>query len=91
MAYYHLCWFVVCIPTYLHLIRPHISFYIPGMLKKIGLGIILLIVSLVTTLAMDVIVHTVKADTQCMFSGLTRDRGYTFYWKVTTRYYSNIK
>ncbi len=50
------------------------------MLKRIGLGIILLIVSLVITLAMDVVVHVMESGTQCMFSGFTLDGGYTVQW-----------
>ena len=62
---------VICIPLYLCLIRPHTSLYVPGMLKRIGLGIILLIVSLLITLAVDVMVHLMESDTQCMFNGVT--------------------
>ena len=63
---------VFCIPVYLCFIRPYISLRIPGMLKRIGLGIVLMILSLAASSAMDLIVHARKTkDARCMFSGLT--------------------
>ena len=41
---------VVCIPLYLCLIRPFMSRYVPGMLKRMGLGILLVLLSLIATL-----------------------------------------
>ncbi len=72
---------VVCIPLYLCLIRPRISFHVPGILKRIGLGIILLIISLILTLAMDMVVHTFKTDENCMISGFSfvDRKGYRFH------------
>ena len=43
---------VIAIPLYLGLLRPFIHDYIPGMLKRIGLGMILLLLSGVCTLVM---------------------------------------
>ncbi len=51
---------VVCIPLYLCLIRPRIFYYVPGILKRIGVGIILITLSLVIALAMDVVVHALN-------------------------------
>ncbi len=65
---------VICILLYLCLVRPRISYHIPGMLKRIGLGIMLLIMSLSISLTMDVVVHARKTiNAKCMFSGLTHD------------------
>ena len=46
---------VVVIPSYLFLLRPFIHDYIPGMLKRIGLGMVLFFVSALSTLLMGVI------------------------------------
>ena len=64
---------VVCIPLYLCLIRPRISYRIPGMLKRIGLGMVLMILSLATALAMDVVVHKRK-HVNCMLSGYMNNK-----------------
>ena len=74
---------VVFIPLYLCLIRPRIPYYMPGMLKRIGLGIVFIMLSLVTTLVMDVVVHAVKTeDGKCLLSGITHLRvtGNTVHW-----------
>ena len=61
---------IMSIPLYLSLIRPHILYYIPGIFKRIGLGIILMILSLLCTFAMDVIVHSTDHAAHCMFKTL---------------------
>ena len=43
------------------------------MLKRIGLGMALMIVCLATSLAMDVVVHLKEDDTNCMFSGYAKN------------------
>ena len=52
---------VVSLPLYLFLLRPFITYHIPGLLKtilkRIGVGLLLIILSLLYALAMDVIVH----------------------------------
>ena len=47
----------ICIPLYLCLLRPFISRYVPGMLKRMGLGMILALLSLLATLSMDTVAH----------------------------------
>ena len=60
---------VICIPLYLCLIRPHIRYHVPGMLKRIGLSIIL---SLICTFVMDLVVHLRNTESAgCMFKGYT--------------------
>ena len=44
---------VVCIPIYLSLIRPFFSRFIPNMLKRMGLGIVLLCISFVLLTALN--------------------------------------
>ncbi len=57
---------VVSIPVYLYCIHPYILYHIPGMLKRIGVGIVLMILSLMITFTMDMIIHA-KGDYRCMF------------------------
>ncbi len=45
----------ISIPIYLFLLRPPCYNYIPGILKRIGIGILLLVISLMSTLVMDII------------------------------------
>ena len=63
---------VICIPLYLCLLRPFISQYIPGMLKRMGLGMFLVLLSLLTSLFMDTAAHLegdhVYNNTYCMFA-----------------------
>ena len=47
----------ICLPLYLCLLRPFISRYVPGMLKRMGLGMILNLMSLLTSFAMDTAAH----------------------------------
>ena len=64
---------VICIPLYLCLLRPFISQYVPGMLKRMGLGMFLVLLSLITTFAMDTAAHLesqnhVYNNTYCMLA-----------------------
>ena len=58
---------VICIPLYLRLIRQRIRYYIPGILKRIGLAIVVMVLSLVCTFVMDLVVHLKKAEVRCIF------------------------
>ena len=49
---------VILIPLYLCLLRPFIHRYIPGMLKRIGLGMIIRLLSLLSVFIIDTIGHT---------------------------------
>ena len=59
---------VVCIPLYLCLICPFMSRYVPGMLKRMGLGMLLVLLSLVATFAMDTVAHLMIKEVFCMYS-----------------------
>ena len=48
---------VIFIPLYLCWIRPHITYYIPGMLKRIQIALMVMVLSLICTFVMDVVVH----------------------------------
>ena len=59
---------VVCIPLYLCLLRSFISQYVPGMLKRMGLGMFFVLLSLVATFSMDFAVHLEdNHNDTCMF------------------------
>ncbi len=59
---------VVCIPVYLCLLRPFISHCVPGMLKRMGLGMFLVVLSLIASFSMDIATHKENGnDTVCMF------------------------
>ena len=63
---------VICIPLYLCWIRPHIIYYIPGMLKRIQISLVLMVLSLICTFVMDVVVHATNNTeyVHCMFSDI---------------------
>ena len=64
---------VICIPLYLYWIRPRIKYYIPGILNRIQLGILVMLASLICTFVMDVVVHQKNTElTNCMFTGYAR-------------------
>ena len=48
---------VISIPVYLCLLRPYLSKYVPGMLKRMGLGMTLVLLSLLATFSMDTVAH----------------------------------
>ena len=61
---------LVFIPVYLFLLRPFIHDYIPGMLKRIGLGIVLYLISGFCTLAMGVSNHNCISESCTLTSYL---------------------
>ena len=64
---------VICIPFYLCWIRQRILYHIPGMLRRIGLAILLMTISLSSTFLMDVMVHVNNTDNSgCMFKTLLK-------------------
>ena len=61
---------VIGIPLYICLLHPFISRYVPGMLKRMGLGMVLVLLSLLVTFSMDTAVHMENKHNNpfCMFS-----------------------
>ena len=47
----------ICLPLYLCLLRPFIARYLPGMLRRMGLGMIFILLSLLASFAMDITAH----------------------------------
>ena len=61
---------VVCIPLYLCFLRPFISQYLPGMLKRMGLGMFIVLLSLIVSFSMDTAKHLIDHNsTSCIFYG----------------------
>ena len=58
----------ILIPIYIYLLRPFIYRYIPGMLKRIGLGMTLLLLSSISTLLIDTIGHLHRSNKFCFLS-----------------------
>ena len=56
----------ICIPLYLFLLRPFLFNYIPGMLKRLGLGATMTVLSLMCTVAIGAWAHT-RYKVGCMF------------------------
>ena len=53
------------IPLYICILRPFIRCYIPGMLKRIGLGMIIRLLSLLSILLIDTLGHVQHSNNQC--------------------------
>ena len=60
---------VICIPLYLCLLRPFISQYVPGMLKRMGLGMFLTFVSTLVSFSVDTSAHANvnNSNASCLF------------------------
>jgi peptide/histidine transporter 3/4 len=58
---------IICIPFHLCWIRPHILYRIPGVLKRMGLAVVIMIISLICTCVMDLVVHMKNTEALCMF------------------------
>ena len=70
------------IPIYLCLLRPFIQNYIPGILKRIGLGMIFILLSILCTSVMDAYGHIVHANVTACFLHDTDlfDNEYYYTW-----------
>ena len=62
---------VILVPVYLCLLRPLIQHYIPGMLKRIGLGMALLLLSSLSVLLIDTIGHLQDSNNTCFLTNGT--------------------
>ena len=60
----------ILLPVYLCIFRPFIHHYIPGMLKRIGLGTILFLLSSICILLIDVLGH-ITSNNQVCFINIT--------------------
>ena len=68
---------IVLLPLYIVLLRPYIYSYVPGALKRIGLGMVFILLSALCTLSMDTYGHIHGLNsTACFFL----DDKYYDYW-----------
>ena len=65
---------IVCIPVYVFFVRPYILDYVPGMLKRVGIGMILMMISLVCISVIDYLVNFKERENSvCTFHDFTFD------------------
>jgi len=88
---------VFFLPVYIVILRPLISYYIPGSRVRMGIGMFLYIITLLGHLVKDVIVHTQYSEVPCMFNTSTvtyldtpRDTESYSSWILSGIYYFEI-
>ena len=82
---------VICIPLYLCWIRPHITYYIPGMLKRIQIALVVMVLSLICTFVMDVVVHVNNAEhADCMFEAFLKTKHKSVNFPSSPPLYQNV-
>jgi peptide/histidine transporter 3/4 len=79
---------IILIPSYICLLRPFIRRYIPGMLKRLGLGMILMSISLFCTLLIDTMGHVHHSHKVCFRKTDTRPEPSDSSIDATTAYYT---
>ena len=62
----------LCIPLYLCFIYPRVLYHLPGILKRIGMAVVLTVISLLSLFLLDIGVHLTEEGANCMFGNLTR-------------------
>ncbi len=68
-TFYSLVAFII-FPLYICVIRPLVRDRIPGMLRRMGIGICVSLLSIVTSLAVDTTIHLDDRNTGCVFTTL---------------------
>ena len=79
---------VVLIPVYICLLRPFIHRYVPGMLKRLGSGMVLILVSLLCTLVIDTMGHIHHSHKVCFRKTDTHPEPAEHTIDSTTLYYT---
>ncbi len=59
---------LLVIPVYLFCMRPLVSYYTPGVLKKIGLSMAVLLFALAVLVVIEMLIHLNYKNTGCIFS-----------------------
>ena len=81
---------IIFIPVYLCVLRPFIHRYIPGMLKRIGLGITIRLLSLVSVFLIDTVGHIHSSmDHRCFIRQTSSESLDVKIWYVTIPYTLN--
>ena len=79
---------IILIPSYICLLRPFIRHCVPGMLKRLGLGMILMSISLFCTLLIDTMGHVHHSHKVCFRKTDTRPEPPDNSIDATTAYYT---
>ena len=58
---------IVLLPIYIRLVHPYFRRYMPGILKRLGLGMIMLWMSVVCNFVIDTVGHEMHPNVSCMF------------------------
>ena len=58
---------IVLLPIYIRLVHPYFRRYMPGILKRLGLGMIVLWMSVVCNFVIDTVSHEIHPNVSCMF------------------------
>ena len=58
----------ISIPLYLLIIRPYVQDYMPGMLKRMGIGMVFFCISLLVTFFTDTAGHVINENATCFLS-----------------------
>ena len=58
---------IILLPIYIRVVHPYFRRYTPGILKRLGLGMVILWMSVVCNFAIDTVGHGVHHNASCMF------------------------
>ena len=58
---------IILLPIYIRLVHPYFRRYIPGILKRLGLGMVMLWMSVVCNFIIDTVGHEMHPNVSCMF------------------------
>ena len=61
---------VCCIPIHIFIVRPFISYYVAGILKRLGIGITILLLSLIYSFSIETVSHSENKELGCIFDKL---------------------
>ena len=79
-----------CIPVYRFVVHPLLSKYIPSMLKLIGAGLFICLVSAVSDLTVLTIGHFNSSVSQCVLHNLTETATVPIYWVPILNIFNGI-
>ena len=62
------CTSFIIIPLFIFLLRPFVRDYVPGMLKRIGIGMCLSLFSVIILFVVDILIHVENENSGCIFA-----------------------
>ena len=72
----------VSIPTYHFLLHPLLYKHIPGMLKRIGIGILLVVCSFLSNMILELVTHLQNEEIACMFAMKNTELHNNYLWTL---------